>query len=132
MSNTDNLAAHYPTNGYVMFLPSDDLGKVQAFYQELLGLPLVRNQQDICHIYRMHAGSYVGFCQRGYCIPADYRVVLTLLIDDVDGVYAWLQQQGVVPESAPALHESYNVYSFFVRDPNGYLLEIQRFVEALP
>jgi catechol 2,3-dioxygenase-like lactoylglutathione lyase family enzyme len=61
----------------------------------------------------------------------DFRVVITLLIDDVDGVYKLLKARGIATESNPELSEQFNVYQFFVRDPNGYLVEIQRFIEPL-
>jgi catechol 2,3-dioxygenase-like lactoylglutathione lyase family enzyme len=54
-----------------------------------------------------------------------------LLIDDVDRVYKLLKARGIATESKPELSEQFNVYQFFVRDPNGYLVEIQRFIEPL-
>jgi hypothetical protein len=33
-------------------------------------------------------------------------------------------------EKAPATNEQYKIYHAFLRDPNGYLLEIQRFLDA--
>jgi len=36
-------------------------------------------------------------------------------------------ERGVVFDSPPALNPKYNIYHCFLRDPNGYLLEIQRF-----
>lgn len=117
--------------GQVLFLPTDDLTNVQAFYTDTLGLPLVRDQ-GLCRIYQSAPASYIGFCERGYTIPSEFRVVITLLIDDVDGVYNALRAKGVKTESTPSLSEQFNVYQFFLRDPNGYLVEVQRFEEPLP
>lgn len=117
--------------GQLMFLPTDDLEAVSDFYESLLGLPLVRDQ-GLCRIFRSGPGAYLGFCNRGYAIPTDYRVVITLLIDDVDGAYHALKAQGVETENEPGLSERFNVYQFFVRDPNGYLVEVQRFNDPLP
>lgn len=116
--------------GQVLFLPTDDLTNVQAFYTDTLGLPLVRDQ-GLCRIYQSAPGSYIGFCERGYTIPSEFRVVITLLIDDVDGVYNALRAKGVKTESMPSLSEQFNVYQFFLRDPNSYLVEVQRFEEPL-
>ena len=124
------VASEFDLQGQVMFLPTDDLQKVIDFYEGVLGLELVRDQ-TLCRIYRTGPTSYLGFCNRGYSIPTDYRVVITLLIDDVDGVYKLLADSHIKTESTPALSERFNVYQFFVGDPNGYLLEIQRFIEPL-
>jgi len=116
--------------GQVLFLPTDDLDKTHTFYTDTLELSLVRDQ-GLCRIYQSAPGAYVGFCERGYTIPTDFRLVVTILIDDVDGVYQALQDKGVRTESSPSLSEQFNVYQFFLRDPNGYLVEIQRFEEPL-
>ena len=124
------VASEFDLQGQVMFLPIDDLQKVIDFYEGVLGLELVRDQ-TLCRIYKTGPTSYLGFCNRGYSIPTDYRVVITLLIEDVDGVYKLLADSDIKTESTPALSERFNVYQFFVRDPNGYLLEVQRFIEPL-
>ena len=116
--------------GQVLFLPTDDVDKTHAFYADVLGLTLVRDQ-GLCRIYQSAPGAYVGFCDRGYTIPNEFRLVVTLLIDDVDGVYQALCAKGIQPESEPSLSERFNVYQFFLRDPNGYLVEVQRFEEPL-
>ncbi len=124
------IASQFALKGQVMFLPTDNHQKIIDFYEGVLGLELVRDQ-TLCRIYKTGPTSYLGFCDRGYGIPTDYRVVITLLIDDVDGVYKVLKDQGIATESTPALSERFNVYQFFVRDPNGYLIEVQRFIEPL-
>ena len=83
------VASEFDLQGQVMFLPIDDLQKVIDFYEGVLGLELVRDQ-TLCRIYKTGPTSYLGFCNRGYSIPTDYRVVITLLIEDVDGVYKLL------------------------------------------
>jgi catechol 2,3-dioxygenase-like lactoylglutathione lyase family enzyme len=122
-----------PATGLVTFLPTADLDATDAFYGGLLGLPLVRDK-DVCRIYRASPGSgaengggYWGFCDRGYAVAEGVRVVLTLLVDDVEAAHRELVARGAVPEGPPAHHERYAVTSFFVRDPNGYFVEFQRF-----
>jgi catechol 2,3-dioxygenase-like lactoylglutathione lyase family enzyme len=117
--------------GQITFLPTTDLAAVDAFYGRLLGLPLVRDQ-DVCRIYETGPGAYLGFCDRGYAVPAEFRVVLTLLVDDVEGAHAALAARGAVPDGPPTHRDRYAVTSFFVRDPSGYLLEVQRFDVPLP
>ena len=116
--------------GQVTFLPTDDLDATHAFYADLLGLPLVRDQ-GICRIYATAPGAYLGFCDRGYAVPDRYRVVLTLLVDDVEGAFARVRQAGAEVVSEPAHSERFAAVTAFVRDPNGYLVELQRFDEPL-
>jgi catechol 2,3-dioxygenase-like lactoylglutathione lyase family enzyme len=117
--------------GQVTFLPTADLAAVDAFYGDLLGLPLARDQ-GVCRIYETSPGAYLGFCDRGYAVPGEFRVVLTLIVDDLAAAYDALLSRGAAPEGPPAHSERYAVTSFFVRDPNGYLLELQRFDVPLP
>jgi catechol 2,3-dioxygenase-like lactoylglutathione lyase family enzyme len=124
------VASQFALQGQVMFLPTDSHQKVIGFYEKVLGLELVRDQ-TLCRIYKTGPTSYVGFCERGYSIPTDYRVVITLLIDDVDGVYKLLKENSISTESTPEYSQRFNVYQFFVRDPHGYVVEIQRFIEPL-
>ncbi|MBA2667016.1 MAG: VOC family protein [Trueperaceae bacterium] len=125
-----NIGGTFDLKGQVTFLPTDDHQKSIDFYEGILGLTLVRDQ-GLCRIYRTGPSSYIGFCDHGYAIPSEFRVVITLLIDDVDGVFERLQRDGVATESMPCLSERFDVYQFFVRDPNGYLVEIQRFNDPL-
>ena len=56
---------------------------------------------------------------------------MTLVAEDVDAVYQRLKQFGVEIEAPPKLNEHYGIYHFFARDPDGYRLEVQRFLEPL-
>jgi hypothetical protein len=56
-------------------------------------------------------------------------VIVTLVTQDVDGWYARLLERGIAFEKAPAFNPDYNIYHCFLRDPNEYLLEIQRFCD---
>jgi len=58
----------------------------------------------------------------------DKAVLLTLVVEDVDGWHARLADAGVLNLTAPRLHEQVGVYGFFAQDPGGYKLEFQRFV----
>lgn len=127
MNSTD---ARTPIQGQITFLPTDDLHATDAFYQGILGLPLVRDQ-GVCRIYATAAGAYMGFCDRGYAVPDAYRVVLTVLVDDVHGAFERLRARGATVVSAPAHSERYAALTAFVRDPNGYLVELQRFDEPM-
>ena len=87
--------------------------------------------QGICRIYATAPGAYLGFCDRGYAVPDRYRVVLTLLVDDVEAAFERVRAAGAEVVSEPAHSERFAAVTAFVRDPNGYLVELQRFDEPL-
>ena len=110
----------------VTFLYTPDLAETARFYEQMLGLPLVLDQ-GTCRIYRVSADGFLGFCQRVGASPTG--VIVTLVAQDVDGWHAALAARGVLFEKPPAFNPDYNIYHCFLRDPNGYLLEIQRFCD---
>ena len=112
-------------NAGIAFCHTRDLERTAHFYEEVIGLPLVLDQGE-CRIYRVSDGAYFGFCERETPGPGT-GLILTLVTDDVDGWYENLSGQGVEFEKKPAFNPEYKIYHCFLRDPNGYLLEIQRF-----
>jgi len=109
----------------ITFCSTRSLAETARFYEEALGLPLALDQ-GACRIYRVTDRAFIGFCE--HLEPArNAGIILTLVTDDVDGWHARLAAQGVVFEKAPALNPRFKIYNCFLRDPNGYLIEIQRF-----
>lgn len=117
---------HAPFDQQVTFLYTRDLGATARFYEQMLGLGLVLDQ-GTCRIYRISTDSFLGFCQRAEAPERPAGVIVTLVTEDVDGWHARLAARGVSFEKAPAFNPDYNIYHCFLRDPNGYLLEIQSF-----
>ncbi len=111
----------------VTFLYGADLARSAAFYGETLGLPLALDQ-GACQIFQVSPDSFIGVCQcaEGGNVKPD-GIIVTLVSDDVDGWYERLTAKGVETEEAPKLNPKFNIYHFFLRDPDGYQLEIQRF-----
>ena len=109
----------------ITFCYTTDFESTTRFYEELLGLPLALDQGK-CRIYRVNGGAFIGVCESEEIADSD-GVMLTLVSDDVDGWHARLKDRGVHFEKAPALNQKFNIYHCFLRDPNGYLIEIQRF-----
>lgn len=109
----------------ITFLATTDLDATSAFYHDVLGMPMVLDQGQ-CRIYRAADRSFIGFCRRDEPAGTD-GVVLTLVTDEVDDWYRRLSEAGVTVEKTPQQNEEYQIYHLFVRDPNGYLVEIQRF-----
>jgi catechol 2,3-dioxygenase-like lactoylglutathione lyase family enzyme len=119
-----------PFDQQVTFLYTADLPATARFYESVLGLPLALDQ-GACRIYRVATDAFVGFCRQsgGDRRPQPSGVIVTLVADDVDEWYERLRKRGVAFEKAPALNPEYNIYHCFLRDPNGYLIEIQRFLD---
>lgn len=111
----------------ITFLPTADLERADDFYRGKLGLPLAVDQGR-CRIYRVGANAYLGLCRatpgRAPCSPG---VIITFVTDDVQARHAELRGRGVTFESAPERNLEYNITHCFLRDPDGHLLEIQRF-----
>jgi catechol 2,3-dioxygenase-like lactoylglutathione lyase family enzyme len=115
----------------ITFLYTSDLVETARFYEKVLCLPL-KLDQGTCRIYRVSNDGYVGFCQREDAPRATGAstapIILTLVTPDVDEWYDFLVAQGVDVDEPPAENPEYQVYHFFLRDPNGYRLEIQSFL----
>lgn len=75
----------------------------------------------------------MGLCQAecSSTPPANKRtgVIFTLVTQQVDEWYEFLSERGVEFEKPPEKNELYNIYHCFLRDPSGYLIEIQRFLD---
>jgi catechol 2,3-dioxygenase-like lactoylglutathione lyase family enzyme len=119
---------HPPINQQVTFLYTRDLAATAHFYQEILGLEQALDQGD-CRIYRISRDGYWGFCQRDAAPKETAGVILTLVTPEVDEWFRHVSDQGVVFEKPPTLNPKYNIYHCFLRDPNGYLIEIQHFLD---
>ena len=115
-------------DGQIAWVYCHDLKATAVFYENLLGLALWR-RTDMARIYHTGHGGYIGVCR----VFAD-RVVqpiggmITLLTDDVDGHFTRLKSAGLPHLETPQERPEIGIYSFFCQDPNGYTIEIQRFL----
>jgi catechol 2,3-dioxygenase-like lactoylglutathione lyase family enzyme len=124
---------HPPIESAITFFYTHDLDISAQFYEEVLGLELWLDQGS-CRIYQVSGNGYVGLCQTSetQTLSTDNRssVIFTLVTQQVDEWFNYLRQRGVEFEKPPLLNKKYNIYHCLLRDPNGYLIEIQRFLEA--
>jgi catechol 2,3-dioxygenase-like lactoylglutathione lyase family enzyme len=124
---------HPPIESAITFFYTHDLDISARFYEEVLGLELWLDQGS-CRIYQVSGEGYVGLCQtsetKTLSTDKPSSVIFTLVTKQVDEWFKYLQQRGVEFEKPPSLNEKYNIYHCFLRDPNGYLIEIQRFLDA--
>src|SRR5262245_54533819 len=119
-----------PIAQQITFLETRDLARTADFYEGLLGLRLARDQGR-CRVYHVSGNSYLGFCETAGAVAPASGLTFTLVTDEVDEWCRYLAEAGVEIVKAPADNPPYRIYNAFVRDPNGYLIEIQRFWEPL-
>jgi catechol 2,3-dioxygenase-like lactoylglutathione lyase family enzyme len=116
----------------ITFLYTQDLAQTAHFYEQVMGFPL-KLDQGACRIYQVSDDAYLGFCQRAdgtqsAAGPRAGHLILTLVTPAVDEWYDYLTERGVSFEKPPGENPEFKIYHCFLRDPNGYLIEIQRFL----
>ena len=112
---------------FVTFLYARDLERSAAFYGDAIGLPLVLDQGG-CRIFQVSPDAFLGICSCTEARPCSPDgVIVTLVSNDVDGWYERLKAKGVAFETPPRANPKYKIYHCFLRDPDGYQIEIQRF-----
>lgn len=120
-----------PIDQQVTFLHTADLEATAVFYETILQLPLVLDQGS-CRIYAVAGNAFLGFC-RTLGAHMDVRsregIILTLVTQEVNAWHNYLLHHDVAIEKPPTYNEKFDIYQCFVRDPNGYLIEIQRFLD---
>lgn len=109
----------------ITFLPTRDLAQTAQFYEEVLKLELALDQTR-CRIYRVTQNGFLGFCLKDEVKPQE-GVILTLVTEEVDHWQALMTENNVPIEKGPVFNRDFQIYQMFLRDPNGYLIEIQRF-----
>ena len=116
----------------ITFLTYDDLAAGDRFYREILGLPLIEDQ-GWAKVYRIHGSAHVGIvtARRGPITkPVGSGVLVSIVVEDVDAWYKALQDEAAIEIlGPPAMVGALPVYSFFLKDPAGYHVEIQAFTD---
>ena len=114
----------------VVFLPCSDIAKTYDFYHGTLGLPVFQKQGDNLYIFDTGYG-YWGFCQYGdgrKPLSGQQGACLSINLDSNEEVlekYEELRDHCRV-HKAPAMHPVFPVFSFFILDPDDYLVEFQK------
>jgi catechol 2,3-dioxygenase-like lactoylglutathione lyase family enzyme len=119
-------------DGQITFVYTPNLDASAQFYEQIMGFDIWLDQGS-CRIYQVASDSYIGICQAnsspsGKAVdlpPAN--VILTLVTQQVDEWYDYLNSRGIAFEKTPEYNHKYDIYHCFLRDPGGYLIEIQRF-----
>ena len=120
--------SHAPFQQTVCFFHTPDLEATSRFYEGELGLPMTLDQ-GACRIYQVSPDGFIGFCTHREPAQPD-GVIITLATTEVEAVYEQLKAKGVPFEKHLTHNPRFNITHAFLRDPNGYLVEIQRFEDA--
>lgn len=115
----------------ITFLYYKDLVTAQRFYEDIMGFPLAEDQ-GWAKIYRVTGNAFVGLVDetRGSLkVQENSAVMLTLVSDDVRSWYDYLQQKGVEFVREFGISEEIQIEYFFIRDPGGYIIEIEKFLK---
>ncbi|MFX1390542.1 MAG: VOC family protein [Promethearchaeota archaeon] len=113
---------------FITFLGTNNLNLTSNFYQNILDLTLYKDQ-GLCLIFNINSKSKIGFCEHIPITHSEKSPIITLVTNDVDEVYERLIKMGVSIPHRPKMNEKFNIYHFFFKDPNGYDIEIQKFLE---
>ena len=117
----------------VVFLPCTDIEKTLSFYRDVIGHRVVQKQGDNLYIFDTGYG-YWGFCQyadgrkplsgpQGVCLSIN-------LSSNEEVIERYEHLKGTCRiYRAPQKHPVFPVYSFFVLDPDDYLVEFQKVAE---
>jgi catechol 2,3-dioxygenase-like lactoylglutathione lyase family enzyme len=110
-------------DGLVTFLRTADLDRAEDFYSGLLGLERVLDQGG-CRIFRVSSSGFLGVCAG---TPEPQGVIVTLVTADVRERCAELERRGVRFEKSVSYNAEFDITHAFLRDPDGHLVEVQRF-----
>ncbi len=120
--------------GALTFFYYKDLAKAAEFYEKIMGFTLVQDQKW-AKIFKVNENAYMGCVDGnvGYHKPSEKKpVMLTVRVDDPDAWYSHFQANGVETLNEPHDDEELNLRIFLLKDPEGYIIEIQKFYEPLP
>lgn len=114
-------------NSFVAFYPCRDIEETKTFYTNVLHFPIWHEQYKAV-IFDTGYG-YLGFAQYDDK-PLATSVIISFNCQDeveVDAMYKrFYEMDEIHLLSYPKRQDGFDVYSFFIEDPNGYQLEFQK------
>jgi catechol 2,3-dioxygenase-like lactoylglutathione lyase family enzyme len=112
----------------IVFFRTSRRQQVVDFYTDKLGFEQWLEQDGGCTILR-RANLLVGFCDAD---ESETDGIVTLAVEDRDGVddlYDALEPKARHP---PEENSAFDIYQFFLDDPDGRAVEIQTFLHETP
>lgn len=110
----------------IIFFKTRDLRTIKEFYCSQLGMSIWLDQQS-CVILK-HENLLLGFCERDVLENTGMITFFYERQEDVDAMYRKMQAQAL---GAPRVNETYRIYQFFAKDPEGRTLEFQKFLHPI-
>ena len=105
-----------------------DLDSTAVFYADKLGLECLRDEGN-ARIYATTGSAAIGLCPAFADRVVEPRgCMISIVVDDVDSSYLQLLDRGVEIAEPPHRLEQFGIYTLFVTDPNGYVIEFQQFL----
>jgi predicted enzyme related to lactoylglutathione lyase len=120
--------------GVITFFYYKDLEIAADFYEKIMGFRLVQDQKW-AKIFKIQENAYMGCVDGniGYHKHSDTKpVMLTIIVDDPDSWYEHFKENGVKTINEPHDDKELNLRIFLLEDPEGYVIEIQKFYEPIP
>jgi catechol 2,3-dioxygenase-like lactoylglutathione lyase family enzyme len=114
----------------VNWVYTEDLAGTCDFYRRILGLEEVLDEGGNARIFRTCGNAFIGVCRvfEGRAVEPSGSMV-SIVTDEVDAWYERLRAEGVELRGPPQLLEAFNIYTLFAKDPNGYAIEFQQFLD---
>ncbi|MEO0137399.1 MAG: VOC family protein [candidate division WOR-3 bacterium] len=110
----------------IIFFKTQNLPKIKEFYVTRIGMEVWLEQAD-CAILK-HGNLLLGFCQRE---TTETQGIITFVYENTDQVYNMYKKFRLEALSEPEVNEKYRIYHFFIKDPEGRLVEFQNFLEPV-
>ena len=110
----------------IVFYKTTAYKKNIAFYRDMIGMDVWLEQAD-CTILK-HGNFLLGFCRRD---TVDACGIITFFYDEqkeVDRMYARVKERAL---HEPQVNEKYNIYHFFIKDPENRTVEFQYFLHPV-
>ncbi|MGB9719855.1 MAG: VOC family protein [bacterium] len=110
----------------IIFFKTRNLNSIRVFYTQMVEMDIWLEQSD-CVILK-HGNLLLGFCQRE---EVDTQGIITFFYENTDQVYNMYKKFRLEALAEPVVNEKYNIYHFFVKDPEGRLVEFQTFLNPV-
>ena len=115
--------------GNISFFGTNNLEKTDEFYKNFFDLKIYKDQGK-CKIYKIPGAGMIAFCEHMEFLTNNKSPIITFLTENVDEIYEKFKNMGGIElTTKPIKNKDFNIYQFFAKDPNGYTLEIQKFLD---
>jgi catechol 2,3-dioxygenase-like lactoylglutathione lyase family enzyme len=110
-------------NQLITFLKVKDMGRAQAFYGSILGLPQVYGRPGKVTIMQVAADSFIGLVP-GTTSGTERTAALSFIVSDLDAWVPRLSAHGVETKGRPIFKEEFGIYVLYASDPDGNTVEL--------